>query len=72
MQSNAKHMLDKYQKHIDHNLGIHLQYADHSQWMYRAKLLMGVNDGGKRAMENGNRQKPVPRAAAAYGQQLKM
>ena len=32
---------------------------------------MGVNDGGKGAMENGNRQKPVPRAAAAYDRQLK-
>ena len=29
MPSNAKHILDKFQKHTDHNLGIHLQYADH-------------------------------------------
>ena len=29
MPSNAKHMLDKFQKHTDHNLGMHLQYADH-------------------------------------------
>ena len=45
--ANAKQMLNKYQKHTNHNLGIHLQYADHSQWMHRATLPMGVKDGGK-------------------------
>ena len=65
MLSNAKHMLDKCQKHTDHNLGIHLQYADHSQWIHRATLPKGVNDGGKGALENGTRQKPVPRPAPA-------
>ena len=40
--ANAKHILDKY-----HNNGIHSQYADHSQWMHRATLPMGVKDGGK-------------------------
>ena len=47
MPRNAKYMLDKYQKHTDHNNGIHSQYADHSQWMHRATLPMGVKDGGK-------------------------
>ena len=41
------HMLDKYQKHTDQNLGIHLLYADHSQWMHRATLPMGINCGGR-------------------------
>ena len=63
MLSNAKHMLDKYQKHHNHNLDIHLQYADHSQWMHRATLPMGVNDGGKE--EKKKKRKAVPRAAAA-------
>ena len=35
------------QKHTNHNNGIHSQYADHSQWMHRATLHMGVKDGGK-------------------------
>ena len=60
MPSNAKHMLDKYQKHTDHNLGIHLQYANHSQWMHRTIMSMGVNDRGKEEKEKG-----VSRAAAA-------
>ena len=47
MQRKAKHMLDKYQKHTDQNLGIHLLYADHSQWMHRATLPMGINCGGR-------------------------
>ena len=61
--SNAKHMLGKYQKMTDHNLGIHLQYADHCQWIYRAALPVGVNDGGKE--EEKKREQAVPRAAAA-------
>ena len=47
MPRNAKKMLDKYQKHTDHNNYIHSQYADHSQLMHRATLPMGVKDGGK-------------------------
>ena len=47
MLSNANYMLEKYQKHTDHNNGIHSQYADHSQQMHRATLPMGVKDGGK-------------------------
>ena len=62
MLSNAKHMLDNYQKQTDHNPGIHLQYVDHSQWIHRAVLPMGVNDGGK---EKKKKRKAVPRAAAA-------
>ena len=62
----------KYQKHTDHNLGIHLQYADHSQWMHRATLPMGVNDGGenKRRKEKKKRKErrflelPRPRAGS--------
>ena len=40
--------------------------------MHRATLPMGANDGEKGAMENGNGQKPIPRAASAYGWQLKI
>ena len=47
MLSNAKHMLDKYQKDTDHALDIHLHYADYSQCISRATLPIGVNDGGK-------------------------
>ena len=60
MLSNAKKMLDKYQKHTDHYLGIHLQYADHSQWMHRATLPIGVSKGGEK-----KKRKAVPRAAVA-------
>ena len=66
MLSNAKKMLDKYQKHTDHYLGIHLQYADHSQWMHRATLPRGVKDGGKeKKKRKEKKRKAVPRAAAA-------
>ena len=67
MLSNAKHILDKYQKHTDHNLGIHLQYADHSQWMHRATLPLGVNDGGKEEKKRKERrflELPRPRAGS--------
>ena len=60
MPSNAKHLLDKYQKHTDQNFGIHSQYAAHSQLMHRTTLPMGVKDGGKE-----KKRKSVPRAAAA-------
>ena len=59
--SNAKHMLDKYQKHADYNLGIHLQYFEHNQWMHRATL--GVKDGGEK--KRRKEKKAVPRAAVA-------
>ena len=55
------------QKHTEHILGIHLPFAGHSQWMHRATLPMGVNDGGK---EEKKRRFPS-RAAAAYDRQLK-
>ena len=64
MLSNAKHMLDKYQKHTDHNLGIHLQYADHSQWMHRATLPMGVNNGGKEEKKRRFLDMPRPMAGS--------
>ena len=52
--------MPKYREHAEHILGTYLQYADHSQWMNRPTLPMGVNDGGKE-----KKRKAVPRAAAA-------
>ena len=60
MQSNAKHMLDKYTEHAEHILCTYLQYADHSRCIRTATLPIGVKDGGKE-----EEKKAVPRAAAA-------
>ena len=60
--------MPKYREHAEHILGTYLQYADHSQCTQTATLPIGVNDGGKEK----KRKKAVPRAAAAYGRQLKM
>ena len=38
----------------------YLQYADHSQWMHRATLPIGVSKGGEK-----KKRKAVPRAAVA-------
>ena len=66
MPSNAKHMLDKYQKHTDYNLGIHLQYVEHNQWMHRATLPMGVKDRGEEKKRREEKKRnAVSRAAAA-------
>ena len=49
----------------DHNLGMNLEYADHSQWMHRATLPMGVNDGGKeKRKERRFLELPRPRAGS--------
>ena len=56
-------MLDKYLKDNDHNLGIQLQYANHSQWIHRATLPMGINNRGKE--EKGKKRKVVPKTATA-------
>ena len=64
MLSNDMHMLDKYQKHTDHNLGIHLEYADHSQWMQRATQPMGIYEGGKEKEEKKAVFLELPRPTA--------
>ena len=55
-------------------LGKCLQYADHFQCILMATLLIGVK--GRRKEEKKRRKeekkRAVPRAAAAYGRQLKM
>ena len=77
MLSNAKHILDRYIEHAEHILCTYLQYADYGQWIRRPTLPIGVNDGGKektngqQQQQTGDKKRPVPRAAAAYGRQLK-
>ena len=68
MLSNAKYMLEKYAEHAEHILCTDLQYADYGQCIRRAILPIGVNDGGKKK----RKEMAVPRAAGAYGRQLKM
>ena len=63
MLSNAKYMLDKYTEHAEHILCTYLQYADYGQCICRARLPIGVNDGGKE--KKRRKEKAVPRAAAA-------
>ena len=60
-------MLDKYREYAEYILGKCLQYTDHIQCILRATLPIGVK--GRRKEE---KKRVVPRAAAAYGRQLKM
>ena len=70
-------MLGINREHAEQIYGTYLQYADHIQCIHRAALPIRVNNGGKeikwaRTTTTNRRQKrPVPRAAAAYGRQLK-
>ena len=48
-------------------LGTYLQYADHIQCILRATLPIGVKGWRKEK----KKKKAVPRAAVAYGRQLK-
>ena len=79
MLSNAKYMLDKYTDHAEHILCTYLQNADYGQCICKATLPIRVNDGGKEKKRRKEKKRKgkrreemaVPRAAAAYGQQLK-
>ena len=54
-------------------LNTNTQSAAHSQSIRRAALRIGVNDGGKEKKRKKKRKEmAVPRAAAAYGRQLKI
>ena len=56
----AKHILEKYEEHSEHNLGTYLQYSDPSLFIHkalRATLLMGNKEKRKK--------KVVPKAVLA-------
>ena len=64
----AKHILEKYEEHSEHNLGTYLQYSDPSLCIHkalRATLLMGVMQKEKRE------KKVVPKAVLAQRWKLK-
>ena len=63
-------MLCIYRKQTEQILGTYLQYADHIQCIHRPTLLIRVK-GRKKTEEKKKKKRVVPRAAAAYGRQLK-
>ena len=71
-------LMPKCREHAEQVLGTYLQYADHIQCIQGPTLPIGVK--GRRKEEEKKRKekkrkekkRAVPRAAAAYGRQLKI